>query len=133
MTIIDRDVKERLTEYAMNFAEDEVSSFVRNVGWEDWMDDYCEDPKNPNEVEMEEIQSGLEELFRKAHEKLIRIPNGTVLDWDTAVNLMDDDIREDIHNAHAPCSNSLFFDLYAAAHLAKFGEEWELTKENPQF
>lgn len=56
---------------------------------------------------------------------------GTEIEWNTAVNLMDDDLREELSADLAPCTEQEFFDAYAKAHEAKFGEEWELSKENP--
>lgn len=53
------------------------------------------------------------------------------IDYDVAVNLMDDDLREQIHADMAPCGEQEFFDEYAKRHEAKFGETWELAKENP--
>lgn len=52
-------------------------------------------------------------------------------EWDGIVNLMDDEIREALHMELAPCSNQEFFAAYAAAHLAKYGEKWELDKQHP--
>ena len=57
--------------------------------------------------------------------------NGTRIDFDTAVNLMDDDLREQLHAELAPCSEQEFFTAYAAAHANRFGEEWEPDKQNP--
>ncbi|MGN0489390.1 MAG: hypothetical protein ACI4HO_09035 [Ruminococcus sp.] len=53
------------------------------------------------------------------------------IDFDVAVELMDDDIREALHNEMAPCEEQEFFNAYCKAHEDKFGEEWELAKENP--
>lgn len=55
---------------------------------------------------------------------------GTEIDWETAVSLMDDELRELVHREGAD-SNDEFFARYAAAHLDKYGEEWELDKANP--
>lgn len=41
---------------------------------------------------------------------------------DVAANLMDDDIREALHGSTDDPQE--FVDLYCAAHLAKFGEEF---------
>jgi hypothetical protein len=57
--------------------------------------------------------------------------NGTELDFTAAVNLMDNEIREELHNQLAPCEDQEFFTAYENAHLEKYGEEWELSKENP--
>jgi hypothetical protein len=57
--------------------------------------------------------------------------NGVMHDFCAAVLLMDDALREEIHNAIVPCSDQEFFEAYEDAHQQKFGEEWELSKENP--
>lgn len=56
---------------------------------------------------------------------------GVLVDYDTAVLLMDDELREDIHRELAPCTDQEFFNEYAKRHAEKFGEIWELAKENP--
>ena len=56
---------------------------------------------------------------------------GTEIEWNTAVYLMDDDLREELNADLAPCTEQEFFSAYAKAHENKFGEEWELAKENP--
>ena len=50
--------------------------------------------------------------------------NDTPVDYDAAVNLMDDDIREDVHAALAPCTKQAFLNAYALAHAAEFSEEF---------
>lgn len=57
--------------------------------------------------------------------------NGTAIDFDAAVSMMDDDIRESVHAELAPCTEQEFFTGYETAHAAKYGEEWELSKANP--
>lgn len=57
--------------------------------------------------------------------------SGTEINWDAAVMLMDDGIREALHNEMAPCTEQEFFTAYETAHAAKYGEEWELSKSNP--
>ena len=51
--------------------------------------------------------------------------------WPAIVNLMDGNLMEEVSCRMAPCSEQEFFDAYAAAHLEKFGEQWELDKANP--
>lgn len=56
--------------------------------------------------------------------------NGKTIDFDAAVNLMDDDIREDLHNNKmAPCcTDQEFLDAYVQAHAAKYdGEEFQVA------
>lgn len=53
--------------------------------------------------------------------------NGSVVDFDTCVNLMDDEIREELHAAMAPCTEQEFLDAYVIAHAQKFdGEQFEI-------
>jgi len=55
------------------------------------------------------------------------IYNGKPFDCDAAVNLMDDDLREELHAELAPCTDQEFFDAYVKAHLEKFGEEFVIN------
>lgn len=57
--------------------------------------------------------------------------SGTQINYDAAVQLMDDKIREELHAELAPCTEQEFFTAYEVAHTDKYGEEWELSKENP--
>ena len=59
--------------------------------------------------------------------------NGTAIDFETAVSMMDDEIRESVHAELAPCTEQEFFTSYEKAHADKYGEEWELSKANPCF
>lgn len=56
---------------------------------------------------------------------------GTEIEWNAALALMDDDLREELSADLAPCTEQEFFEAYSKAHEDKFGEEWELAKENP--
>lgn len=58
---------------------------------------------------------------------------GTEINYEVAVELMDDDIREELTAELAPCTEQEFFTAYAKAHAEKSGEEWELDKENPVY
>ena len=54
--------------------------------------------------------------------------NGKTIDFDAAVNLMNDEIREELHNKMAPCTDQEFIDAYAKAHADKYdGEEFEVN------
>ena len=50
------------------------------------------------------------------------VVNGNTVDMEAAVNLMDDDLREQLHTELAPCSEQEFVDAYAEAHEEKFSE-----------
>ena len=59
---------------------------------------------------------------------------GIIIDFDAAVNLMDDDTREAIHaTGNYDDDPQGFFDAYAAAHLDKFEQPWELDKPRPVY
>ena len=55
--------------------------------------------------------------------------NGTEINFESAVALMDDEIRESI--CGTAYSEQEFFAAYEKAHAEKYGDEWELSKENP--
>lgn len=55
------------------------------------------------------------------------IVNGQEFDMDAVANLMDDELREDIHMDLAPCTDQEFVDEYCKRHLAKFGEEFQIN------
>lgn len=57
--------------------------------------------------------------------------NGKAVDFEAAVNLMDDEIREELHNSQDWDSEQDFFTAYEKAHAKKYGEEWEISKANP--
>jgi hypothetical protein len=65
--------------------------------------------------------------------------HGTEIDFDAAVELMDDELRESLHNGDGdptgsndrPGSEQQFFDWYCRLHREKFGEEFEPNKANP--
>lgn len=59
--------------------------------------------------------------------------NGYELEYDAAVQLMDDDLREELCAQLAPCTEQEFFTAYEAAHAEKFGEAWELSRRNPHW
>ena len=56
---------------------------------------------------------------------------GKEIDYEAAVSLMDDDLRERLSNELAPCTNQVFFDAYVRAHAEKYGADWVLDDPNP--
>lgn len=55
--------------------------------------------------------------------------NGYELDFEVAINLMDEEILRAIEGTAD--TEQEFFTAYEVAHAAKYGEEWELSKANP--
>ena len=62
---------------------------------------------------------------------LVTNRNGYTLDFNAAVNYMDDRICGVLHDLFDPCDKQTFFTAYEFAHEFRFGEEWELSKANP--
>jgi hypothetical protein len=58
-------------------------------------------------------------------------PHGVKIDFEAAVAIMDNEIREIIHAEHAPCGAQEFFDAYCGEHETQFGTEFEPAKRNP--
>lgn len=58
--------------------------------------------------------------------------NGTAINFEAAIELMDDEIREQLH-AEGFETEQEFFTSYEAAHLAKYGEPWVLSDEHPVY
>jgi len=54
------------------------------------------------------------------------IYNNREIDYDSAVVLMDDDVREELHALLAPCTNQEFFDAYVERHLEKYNEPFKI-------
>ena len=48
------------------------------------------------------------------------------VDFDACVNMMDDDIREQVHFELAPCTDQEFLDRYCQLHEEKYGEEFQI-------
>ena len=48
------------------------------------------------------------------------------VDFDACVNMMDDDLREQVHCELAPCTDQAFLDRYCQLHEKKYGEEFQI-------
>ena len=53
--------------------------------------------------------------------------NGTKINFESALELMDEEICYSLEARN----EQEYFTFYEKAHEQKFGEEWELSKENP--
>lgn len=56
--------------------------------------------------------------------------NGKEIDFEAALSLMDDEIREQL-SAEGYETEQEFFAAYEQAHESKYGAAWELSKANP--
>lgn len=53
--------------------------------------------------------------------------NGRTVNYAAAVELMDDELREQLHREMAPCTNQEFYDAYVKAHAEKYnGEKFQI-------
>ena len=59
--------------------------------------------------------------------------NGAKVNFDAAVELMDDDICAELNKTLAPCKEQEFFSAYEKSHEEKYGHVWELSKEHPVY
>ena len=57
---------------------------------------------------------------------------GNEIDYEASVQMMDDDLREELHRKLAPCTDQEFFDAYSDAHLKTYSTEWYPNTLNPQ-
>ncbi len=57
---------------------------------------------------------------------------GEEFDFEATVQMMDDEVRESVHEDMAPCSEQEFFDEYCKRHEAKFGEPFIFDERHPQ-
>ena len=44
--------------------------------------------------------------------------------YDSAVSLMDEEIREELHNELAPCTDREFLEAYMERHEEKYNSVW---------
>lgn len=62
-------------------------------------------------------------VWRLADEGKVLDVHDDEVDFEAAVNAMDDGLREEIHMRGYECDQN-FFDAYAEAHQHRFNEEW---------
>lgn len=63
----------------------------------------------------------LEKIFRELNKD----------SFETAVNFMDEEIRERLLMELAPCTEEEFLTAYKKAHKEKYGVEWLSSKDTP--
>ena len=72
---------------------------------------------------MDRCAAALEKLAAQ----YVQDEDGRTVDYAAAVELMDDDLREQLHMEMAPCTNQEFYDAYVKAHAAKYnGEKFQI-------
>ena len=63
------------------------------------------------------------EALEQQANQYVEDEDGRTVNYAAAVELMDDDLREQLHMEMAPCTNQAFFDAYVKAHAAKYNGE----------
>lgn len=67
------------------------------------------------------------EALEKLANQYVQDEDGRMVDYDAAVEMMDDDLREELHRGMAPCTNQEFYAAYVKAHAAKYnGEKFQI-------
>ena len=61
---------------------------------------------------------------------MIDVRNISAAKWEAMVSLMDDEIREKVHDQHAGCSRRHFAIEYDHLHARKYGDSFEPFKLN---
>lgn len=96
-----------------------------------WRPADAEQLKAEYDLTDEETAALVAELEEIARQYVINAA-GTEIRFDAAVELMDDEIREELHaSGDYDDDPQAFFTAYEAAHAARYGEPWELSKECP--
>lgn len=63
-------------------------------------------------------------MERTYNTTIVTLVDGTEVEFETAVNYMIDEIREDVHNDIAPCTEQEFINEYSNRYFEKFGEKF---------
>ena len=60
----------------------------------------------------------------------IMTSNGITVDFEAAVNMMCDELREFVHAYHCEDTPQEFFNAYVTVHFENLGEDFESIVEN---
>ena len=84
--------------------------------------DYLWNREGMLECTYAQLLKGVEEAWDEASKTWFDVPN-----WDAVVELMDDDLREQVHAELSPCSEAEFLARYSELHEQKYGEPFEIN------
>lgn len=76
----------------------------------------------------DEVNAIFEDFYAEVAEDVAEEAAATIIEdgnFDAAVELMDDEIREAVHADLAPCSDVDFLKEYARRHFLKYGKRFE--------
>ena len=67
-------------------------------------------------------------MTNEERKQYVQDEDGRTVNYAAAVEMMDDDLREQLHREMAPCSNQEFYDAYIKAHAEKYnGEKFQIN------
>ena len=79
-----------------------------------------------DEAEIERLSREWGVSIESLMEQVEEADDADTINYDAAVELMDDELREQVHADLAPCTDEEFLREYERRHLAKFGEEFKI-------
>ena len=66
-------------------------------------------------------------MTNEERKQYVQDEDGRTVNYAAAVEMMDDDLREQLHQEMAPCTNQEFYNAYVKAHAEKFnGEKFQI-------
>jgi hypothetical protein len=74
----------------------------------------------------EAMEVVLSPIYRQGEASIKAILNGREVYYNAAENMMDDELREEIHREMAPCKAQEFLDEYVKRHEARFKERFDI-------
>lgn len=104
----------------------EIAYDAKDLFSEGWRATDREELKKRYDLTDWEADVMADELAKLA-DQYVEDEDGRTVDYAAAVELMDDDLREELHMEMAPCTNQEFYDAYVKAHAEKYnGEKFQI-------
>lgn len=105
---------------------DQIAYDAMNLYEEGWRASDREALKESYDLTDWEVDVMVEELGKQASQ-YVEDEDGHLVYYAAAEEMMDDDLREELHMEMAPCTNQEFYDAYVKAHAAKYnGEKFQI-------
>lgn len=138
--IIRQTLEDAMKRNDIKFLKEQGAHYIVNVGWYLRAESFADVERDDSDAlflgqnaeiaaeRLREIDAN-EEYY--TYKQPVINKNGVEINYEHAVEVMDDDIREILHSRLAPCSDQAFFTAYEQEHEKKHGEEFFLSAENP--
>ncbi|MBJ2355830.1 hypothetical protein [Sphaerochaeta sp. S2] len=124
-------------ENAIAFIENSDSEFFRygDLGYVTSKANALEDIQNMEDevwgdgdvLEAEQAFNEEGEQDHLYYEEAVKILNNAQWKMEPIAELMDDEIRETLHNEISPCSDLLFVEIYLEQHEKKYGVKFDFS------